>query len=121
MIEWRGGGGGVGEGCQETNKAIFNVFPIDKSTHLICSIGQGPLWKHFCIFCDSVISSKFYLFLCHMGFGTQSSDWNTSLACCPSVFLSEVETVRLTQSNVRPVELDIITLGQLLGSAVLSS
>lgn len=47
----------------------------------------------------------------------QSSEWNTFLACSP-VLLSKTETVCLTQYDVRSVQQDTITLGQLLGSTV---
>lgn len=105
------------KGPKKQSKLFFVFFLQTKTCILFTASGEGPpLWKHFPAFCDSAKSSKFHLFFAgeFPDSYIQSSDLEGI-----SVLLSKRETVCLTPCDVRSVDHDSITLGQLFGRTLL--
>ena len=100
-------------------KLFFMLFLQTKTCILFVASGEGRLWKHFTVPCDSEnplsFISSFARLVSRL---TQSSGWNTYLVCSASVLFSKIETACLTPYDVRSVEHHVNTLGQLLGRSL---
>ena len=53
---------------KEQIKLFFMFFHQTKTCILFAESCEGPLWKHFPVFCDSAKSCEFHLFLCQVSF-----------------------------------------------------